>query len=391
MRRTNPTFRSLAVLAILLAICCVGTAFMRANLARPLLTGGRMPTARLLWTIPARGIRSFSLSSTGRYVCTVASDSEVACYDSSGTKKFSTIVPGADMAVVSPEGDCTLAYSQMNRANSHLVFLDRKGRIHWQMDVVGAIWSAEAGKCGDDACFAVGTGAKYVYLITIHGASKHYRRWRAPGAVCSISLDSDCSGLSYGTWQQSSVSSSDLNGHKDWQSDGDPADLHYVQALASSDRLFVRSAPNRLDSDGEAWFAESDGTEGNRLPISAEEKTSAQPSPDGCYVCTGYTKSIRHSAKSTPEKHVALYDCDGRRMWDKGSLLFPTTPVAVIHGGIVLVAGSKNAILAVNPAGEVRQLCKLPAAVDSSMSTRDGLRALLLCADRRIRFLQVSP
>lgn len=350
-----------------------------------------MPTARLLWDMPASGVRSVGFSPSGRYISTVSRNSEVACYDSSGARRFLTVVPGADKAVISPEGDCTLAYSHMNRANTRLTFLDAKGRVHWQMDVSGAIWSADAGNRGDEACFAVGTGARYVYLISIHGSSKRYRRWRAPGVVCSVSLYPDCKGVSYGTWQRSSVSRSDLTGHKDWQLDAGSASLHYVQSLGGSDRLFVRSTPNRWDADGEAWLAESDGSVGNRLPLCASEQTRAMPSPDGHYICTGYTKSIRHSAKSTPEKHVALYDYEGRKLWDRGSLLFPTTPVLMTQGGFALLAGNKNSILAVNPAGEVKQVCKLPAAVDSSVPSRDGLRALLLCADGRIRFLQVLP
>lgn len=390
MHRSNPTLRSLAVLAILLIVCCAGTAFMRAHLSKPPVTGGRMPTAHLQWELPASQVRSISFSPSGRYVCTVSKESEVVCYDSSGAKRFSTVVPGADKAAISAEGDCLLAYSGLSRANTRLSFLDANGRMHWQMDVSGAVWSADAGNCDDGACFAVGTGADYVYLITIKGSSKRYRRWRAPGVVSSVSLSPDCKSVSYGTWQRSSVSRSDAMGHKNWQLDVDSASLQYVQSLRGSDRLFVRSVPNRSGADEEGWLAESDGTVGTRLPLPASEKTCALPSPDGFYVCTGYTKSIRHSAKTTPEMHAALYDCEGTKLWDRGSLLLPTTPISVIRGGYVLLAG-KGAILAVSPAGEVKQICKLPSAVSSSVSTRDGLRTILLCEDGKMRFLQVSP
>lgn len=391
MVRTNPTLRSLGVLALLLTVCCVGAAFMRAHLCRPAIAGGRIPAARLLWDMPASGFRSISFSPSGRYISTVSRSSEVACYDSSGTKLFLTVVPGADKAVTSPEGDCTVAYSHMNRAHTRLTFLDAKGRVHWQMDVSGSIWSADAANRGDEACFAVGTGSRHVYLIRIRGASKRYRRWRAPGVVCSVSLSADCRSLFYGTWQRSSVSRSDLAGHKEWQLDRDPAYLHYVESLNGSDRLFARSIANRQGNDGEVWLVESDGSVRNKLPLGASERTSAMPSPDGYYICTGYTKSIRHSAKTTQEKHVALYDLEGRKLWDKGSLMFPTTPVLVTKGGCVLLAGSKNSIMAVSPAGEVKQVCKLPSAVNGSVPSRDGLRALLLCADGRVRFLQVLP
>lgn len=391
MFKTNPTLRSLAVLVTLLAVCCAGTAILHANLSRPVMASGRMPAAHVVWSIPAADVRSVSFSPSGRYLCTVSKTSQVACYDSTSARRFVTQVPGASKALVTPDGNCVLAYSHMNRANSRLVFLDRNGRIIWQMSVSGAVWSADAGNCEGQACFAVGTGAHYVYLITIDGSAKHYRRWRAPGAVSSVSLDTNCENVSLGTWQQSSVSRSDLAGHRDWELDADSASLHYMQSLSGSDRVFVRSMPNRWDMDGEAWLVDSDGSIAGRLQLSASEKTSALPSPDGSYICTGYIKSIRHSAKSTPEKHAALYDSEGTKLWDKGSLLFPTTPIMVTQGGFVLLAGSKNAVFAVDPAGEMKQICKIPAAVDSAVPSRDGLRALLLCADGKIRFLQVSP
>lgn len=391
MVRTNPTLRSLAVLAMLLAVCCAGTAYLRANLSRPVLPEGRMPTARLLWTKPAPYVHSMGFSSSGRYITAVSKGGRIQCYDSSGALLFDTIVPGTDRAVVSSDGSCTLAYAHMNRANTRLTFLDAGGRVQWQTNVPGAIWSVDAVGTRGEARFALGTGSRHVYLVSLKGASKRYRRWRAPGAVCSVSLSSDCEKVAYGTWQQSSVCRSDVAGHKDWELDADGARLHYVQALDSSDRLFIRAIPNRRDADGQAWLAEPDGTLGKELLLAASQRTSAMASPDGNYICTGYTKSIAHSGKSTPEKHAALYDHNGRRLWDKGSLLFPVVPIQVMEGGYVLVAGAKNAVLAISPSGEVRQTCQLPAAVTKSTTSRDGLRSLLLCADGKLRLLQAIP
>jgi len=365
-------------------------AFMRANLRKPAMTAGRTPSARVLWEISASGMREVSFSPSGRFVCTVAGNSQISCYDLSGTRKFATVVSGADSAVVSGDGNCVLAYSRLNRLDTHLTFLDEHGKSLWQMKTSGAVWSADAADAEGEACFAVGTGARYVYLINIQGASRRYRRWRAPGAVCSVSFSRDGEELCYGTWQRSSVSRSDLAGHKEWELDVGSADLHHVQSLLYSDRMFVRATPNRSGAEGEGWFTDADGTPAGRLPLSAGSKTCVLPSPDGLYVCAGYTESIRHSAKTTPEKHVALYDCDGDRLWDKGSLLFPYTAISILQGGYVLVAG-KNGILAISPAGEAKQICKLPAGVMGAISSRDGLRAMLFCADGRLRFLQVSP
>lgn len=391
MVRTNPTLRSLAVLAALLVVCCAGTAFLRANLGRPVAPEGRMPGARVVWDKPAPHIRSVSFSASGHYVCTVSRGGLIDCYDSSGALRFSASVPGVDSAVVAPDGRCTMAYSQMNRANTRVTFIDQNGQVQWQMRLPGAIWCAEAGSRGDEACFAVGTGARHVYLIGIDRSSKRYRRWKTPGAVCSISMSSDCEKVIYGTWQRSSVSCSDATGHKHWQLEADPASLHHVRALGKSERLFLCATPNRWNGDGQAWLADEEGRLGIELPLLFGEKTKAMPSPDGSYICTGYTRSILHSGKSTPEKHAALYDRDGRKLWDKGSLLMPIAPLLVMPGGFVLASGAGNAILAVSPSGEVRQVCKTPSPVVGSFQSRDGLCALLLCDDGKMRMLRAIP
>lgn len=388
--RANPTLRSLAVLAILLAVLVGGVAIMRANVSRPVIVGGKMPTARVMWCTPASNVHHVSFSPSGRFICTVSSDNAVTCYSSAGIKRFSTVVPGADTAVVSSAGDCTLAYSALNRANRRLTFLDGAGRVVWQMSVAGAVWSADTTDWEDQANFVVGTGAGYIYSISIHGASKRYRRWRVPGAATSVAVDPTGSSVCSGTWQMAAVSKSDLTGHRDWQMSADPSCLHRVQTLADSDRLLLHSVPNRWGVDGEASLMESNGDVLSTFQLSASQRTRAMASPDGCFVLTGYVKAIRHSGKSVPEKHVALYDYAGRKLWDKGSLLFPTTPVLVTRGGFVLVAGSKNDILTISPAGVIKQACKLPAPVANAIASWDGSRALLFCGDGNIHFLRVS-
>lgn len=384
MFRTNPTLRSVAVLISLLTVCLVGAAVLRVNLSRPVVMGGKMPTARVEWSLPAAGVRYIGFSTSGDYVCTVSNDSEVACYGPKGEKRFLTKVPGADRAVVSPDGSFALAYSLRNPANSHLVFLDASGKVYWQMDAGDPVWSADAGGCEDGVCFVIGTGGRRVYVVTVGPGARRYRRWRVPGAACSVALDSTGTNVVTGTWQASSISSTSLDGHRDWDMEADPASLSYVQSLGDSDRLFARSIPNNSSVDGEAALMEPDGTILGRFPLDASQASRAIPSPDGVYVCIGYGKAIGHSGKTIVEKRAALYDYAGRKLWDKGSMLLPAVPVLVTRNGFVLISGGKNALLAVSPSGEIKQACALPAQMVSSVVSRDGSRALVMCADHRI-------
>lgn len=349
-----------------------------------------MPITRIAWDIPAKENRHIAFSQSTGYICTVSKDGEVACYGSNGAKRFSTVVAGANRAAISPDGNYILAYSYRNPVNKSLTFLDSTGKIYWQMDVSGAVWSADAGLCNDRALFAVGTGSRHIYLLTVGDGIKRFRRWRTAGVVCSITLDKTAENIIYGTWQASSICRTDLEGHRDWEVEADPASLQYIQSMSDSDRLFLRTQPNNSGLDGEAKLIELDGTSLNSLPLAASIVKHTIPSPDGIYVCVSYTKTIQHSGKSVMEKHAVLYDYAGRQLWDKGSMLLQVTPILVAEGGYVLISSSSKALLVVNPMGEIKQACKLPAAMLSSAASKDGSQAMITCADGRIYYLSIN-
>jgi hypothetical protein len=388
--RANPTLRSVAVLISLLAACLVGITILRAHLNRPAVTGGKTPTVRVGWSIPASGIRHIAFSGSGAYICTVSKYGEVACYDSNGSRHFSTIVPGANRAVVSPDGACTLAYSQRNPADTRLTFLGAAGRVDWQMDMSGAVWSADAACDNNASSFVVGTGDRRVYLISVGKGAKRFRRWRTPGVVCSVALNATAEKVFCGTWQSSSVRGTDLGGRTDWENPADPASLQYVESLADSDRLLVRSLPNRSGTDGEAALLEADGSCLSRIPLSASQATRVMASPNGVFVCATYSKSIQHSGKFMAERHATLYDYTGRQLWDKGSMLLQVTPMLVVKDGFVLIGGGKNVLFVVSPDGRIKQVCKLPAAVLGSVASRDSSQALVTCGNGRIYHLSIS-
>jgi len=373
-----------------MAICCCGVVIIRANMAPPMLAGGKMPVVRVQWGVPAKSIDYMAFSPSGQYICLVGRDGLISCYNSAGVKCFSAKTPGADRVVISPDGSCTVAYSHLNPTNSELTFLDSNGNVHWKMDVSGAVWSADSGYCDDGACFAVGTGEKHVYLITINGNRKRYRRWRTPGVVSSVALDASGKSIYYGTWQGSSLTRITTDGRRVWESYADPANLQYIQALDNPNRLFLRSIPNRSTATGEFELMNAKGRSLWDAVLDSSLCSRAFPSPDGQFVCVGYYKIITHKGKSTREKHTALYDESGNELWDKGSLLFPAVPVLVTHRGYVLVNSGGNMLFAISPIGNLKQACELPAAIISALSSRDGTRAMVRCADGKAYMLRIS-
>ncbi len=390
MLRANPNLRSIAVLVSLLITCLVGATILRTTLGRPVVPTGKPPVIAMGWSISTSAIRDIHFSNSGQYVSTVTADGKVTCYDQAGKQVFVSTVPNADRAVVSPDAKCTLVYSHLNPMNTTLTFLDSTGQVDWTMDVSGAVWSADSALCRAGAYFAVGTGNRYVYLVTIGPRAKRYRRWRAPGAVVSVVFNADSQSLTYGTWETSSICRSDLSGHRDWQNDADPACLQYVQSLWESDRLLSLSVPNNANSDGEASLLDSDGTPLATCEMDSSNAAHAISCPNGAFICVGYKKSIQHSNKSVLERHAALYDSSGRVLWDKGSMLMQLAPILVTKGGFVLVDDGKKALFVVSPSGELKQSCRLPSTMVSSIVSRDGSRALVKCANEKAYLLKIT-
>lgn len=386
MFRANPTLRCIAVLISLLGAFLIGAAILRANLSSPIITDGKAPTVKISWSIPASGVRS--VTSSGNNICTVSKDGKVACYDSSGKQLFASIVQNATEAVISPDASFALAYSKRDRANPHLIFLDSNGNTEWKMDVAGSVWSADAAKCDRGACFAVGTGSRHVYLVTVGHRTKRYRRWKAPGVVTSIAFSPSGKHIFSGTWQDSTIRRSNLAGRVELRVNADQSDLQNVLPMRNTHRLFVRSTANKAGANSEAMLLKSDGSELSKYTLSATESTLAIASASGRFICIGCKKIIRHSAKSMPERHVALYDHKGRLIWEKGSMLLQMTPILVTDNGFVLIKDKASALYLVSPEGEIKQVGKLPAQMLDSTTMRNGSGALAKCADGK--FYRIS-
>ncbi len=289
----------------------------------------------------------------GGYACAVKPGGAVTVYGPGGKARSWAGVPGADAAIVTDDGAFTLAYWRFDALRPCVTFLDSTGRVYWAMSVDGAVWCADCCCSRGAATFVVGTGEGYVYVAEVGGGRKRYRRWRAPGAVVSIGIDTRGGRVYLGTWQKSALVSASLRGAPGWKNDCDPACLQYVDVLDASDRVFVRSVPNSPNRSGTFSLLDSRGRELLRGRVDAWQDVRARASPNGLYVCQGYNKLIEHKKKSTMEKRAVLLSADGSTLWEKGSLFFQANPILVTSEGYVLVDNGAGKLFVIGSSGRI--------------------------------------
>lgn len=361
-----------AALLVVLALIAYGTA---ANTAR----------VSIGWSIPVGPVRSLALSPCGHYAAAVSGDGHVSLYDPSGMRCYSTRLLKIDSAVVSPDGKFTLAYSRMDRGNPFITILDGGGRVYWKMKVSGAVWSADACRSKDGARFAVGTGDRRIYVIDIGRGHKRYRRWRVAGTVVSVGLDRDGEKITFGAWQESVIGCGTARGKRIWESDVvDSASLHFVRTLEASDRALVRSVPNKVGGEGVIAMYDAEGDIIWQTKANPSGETRVLASPNGRYVCLGRETLIEHKGKCMRERHTVLLDSRGRRLWEKGSLFFPASPILVSSTGVVLVSDGKNGLFIISRSGDIEPSVKLGAPIHCSIASRDGSRVLVHCVNGKL-------
>jgi len=346
--------------------------------------------ARLLWSTAANVLRSAAFTATGNHLCLVRPDGSVTLYTRSGARLFSTIVDKATAALPTPDLTRTIVYSRKNPTHREITFLDSAGRVDWRTTVAGAPWCADGAEVDGGARFAVGTGSGHVYLFDVGAGRKRYRRWRAPGVVVSIAIDSTGKGVTFGTWQRSTVSRMNSKGRVLWRADLNRSELQQVAALAVESRVFARGAPNAAGASGTYRVMSGSGRTIHSGKTAAGASGVAICSPNASYLCLGDSKAIRHKGKSALEESAELIGPSGRRIWRKGSIFFPARPLMVTSRGTVIVSDGKQGILAIDSAGSIRTLLKMPCAVAGSIAARNGSALALRCSDGRLRVVSVE-
>lgn len=389
--RSQPLTRSILIaFCTLLLICVAGVGLVRVSSERAVSASGKISRFNIAWSRQVGSIEDIHFAPDTGSFSLIFPNGKIQCCKKDGSVRYSCHVPYADRVVLSRGGNFALAYSRQDLVHNTLTFLNRSGEEHWRMDVSGAVWCADVYTTEDGACFVVGTGNCYIYVINIGPRERNYRRWRVPGAVISAAFDSRGESIYYGTWQNSVVGRATLRGRRIWQVDAQNSCLQRVESLHSRSRIFVRSLPNCSISDGDFCVMNKDGDEIWSRTLSCYEATSVLPSANGLYVGLGYKRKIVHKGKSVYEKHVVLYDAVGREIWDKGSLFLQIKPVAVTSTGCTLVIDNENMLFAVGVSGDLDPFVKLSAPILHSYMSDDGSHLLLHCADGKLYMLRIS-
>lgn len=376
--------------ALCLLVCTTGVVLLYRSSAPADIDEGSAPSLGVLWTAPVERVSYLTATPDGSFVGVVHPGGEIVCRGPSGSVRWRAVIPGSDALTLSPDGAYALVFTRLDPTARNVIILDSEGNTHWKLVVSGGVWSADACSTDAGARFVVGTGDRHVYVIDVGEKRKRYRRWRAPGAVVSLNIDPTGERVIYGSWQKSAVGRQAVDGKRLWVQDRTSSHLQFVEALHSGDRILVRSRPNAAVSDGELAMLDSSGTVIWSESEDPKLSLSVVCSPDGSYICTGYSREITHEGKSVREDHAVLRDAYGARLWDKGSLFFDPTPLMVTSDGYVVVCAGEKALFTISPGGDLQPAIRLPAAVKQALPTRDESRLVLECADGRLRMLAVE-
>lgn len=169
----------------------------------------------------------------------------------------------------------------------------------------------------------------------------------------------------------------------------DSTSLHYAEVLQAANRMVIKSIPNRRATDGAFSLTGREGQVIWEGRLDASERTRVLSSPDGRFLCLGYMKLIEHKGKSMRERHAALHDDSGRRLWDQGSPFFQADPLLVTVRGEVLISDGKGSLFMMHGPGKLEACAKLPSPIDAFACSRDGSSALVHCADGSLSAIKI--
>ncbi|MHB9037442.1 MAG: WD40 repeat domain-containing protein [Armatimonadota bacterium] len=345
---------------------------------------------RVAWEAQVGVLKDLAFAPGGKYVAGVTADGVITAYTSRGIKCYSLDVPGADRIVLSPDGSFSMAFSQLDRSNATCTFIDSRGRVCWDLNIRGAVWSADSCCTKNGARFVVGTGEKRVYVIDIGAHGKRYKWWTAPGAVVSIAVHPGGESVFLGTWQESFVERRSIDGRCLWSADADRSVLPHVEMLNFSDVVSVRYSPNRRSADGAYELIGKQGQVAFRGTTDSSERTRVLFDPTGKYVCLGCAETIQHKGKSMVEKRTLLRDSSGKQLWEKGSAFFQTDPILVTARGEVLLRDGNNDLFIASSSGRLEPALKLPGKLVRCASSCDGSVSAINCSNGKLYVLKLS-
>lgn len=337
------------------------------------------------WKIPVKPLTAASVSPDGRFIVTIGPEDTVTCRNAQGKLIWQTQVKHATHGLISSGGSVAMVYSWMNPAESHVTFIARDGSVRWHQKVTGAIWCAAVAQ--NDSLFAVGTGEKWVYIYSVEEYRKRYARWRLPGVVNSLAFFPDGKYVAYGTWQNSSVGVSELDGTKIWQQPGDPDKLYSVSVSAAGKHVLAVGVPNRrlpnavvslyTVENNLLWTRTVDGLDvrGDILNL-------------GYGAALSYKKVITQKDRDVAGRYISLVSRSGGQQWQKGGMFFQPQFIAFTREGMLV--HDDRSLYGLDLSGKVTSMLKLPATVRFCATDSAGRSIVVYCGDGNLYSLAVK-
>lgn len=372
-----------AVLALLLSFQPIQHTNVASNAVADSPTA---PAAlNLLWKHQIATPLSLAACKNANYVATIDRKGNITCYGVDGELVWKIALPGVNRIVLGPDGGA-LAYSYLDILNTTAYIIGPDGKLRWQQEVSGAIWSADASK--DPGVFAVGTGERYCYRYNIGKCDHHYRRWRIPGAPCTLSFAPDGKSLFFGTWQDAGTSSYTLDGRQIVEKSGKEDRLYCLDTGADGSHVIVVSTPNRKIPEGTVHLKDMNLDDCWVREFQVGNLVS-DVSVTGDYVAVGFDRVISHKEKRVVENRIALFDQDGRMLWEKGGLFGIWDLMQITAADHILVHDDSGYIYFLSLSGTVLLRHKLPSAVHLDLRVPSRDKAVVYCNDGQLMVFSV--
>ncbi|MBD0276295.1 MAG: hypothetical protein ICV73_30775 [Acetobacteraceae bacterium] len=256
---------------------------------------------------------------------------------------------------------------------------------------------------GDTAL--VGTGQRFVYVLSVHPdpgrTARPVARWRAPGIPESAALASERPLALLGTWQKSGVSAFSLDGtpRSLQYEDPEPDRAHAVCLSVDGSTAVAVSARGPRESHARVTVWETET--GRRLwseDLDAFRPT-ALTTDNGDFIAVAYVKALSYRTGAAVERKLALFDRQGRRLWEKGKLFFSPRLVALSRDGSRLtVTDGGDTIYTLDARGHFLSKLHLPAhpgtgivpGIREVIASEDGGWLLIHRGDGQITLLRAT-
>ena len=366
----------------------------------PEVKGDGRPRWQEFWTRPAPGLAAMDLSPDGATVAWADGKGAVRRLDADGRTLWQKPPSAGVNRLIATPGGSILAYRWLNPARPEVQILSGASTRSCLVD--GAIWDVAIS--ADGGRMVVGTGQRSIYVFPTVTAETSgvspKARWRTPGIPASVAVTSEEPMALTGTWQEAGVSAFDLKGMPRWRHDEADPTRQYDVCLSGDGSTAVgvsARAPRETEARLHAWDA------GTGRPLWAQDLDAFHPevltSRQGRFVAVTYVKMLSYHTGQVVERKVALYDRQGKRLWEKGGLFFSPRLVALSADGARLtVTDGASTLYTLDVRGRIVSRLRLSPhpktgvmpVIKEAVASEDGKYLLLRRGDDRISLLKAT-